>query len=128
MAIYTNLPIYKATYSLLLDVAKTMPNVPRDCRYTIGQDLRHKLTEILVLVYQANRVYHKVKIIEHMRETLLEAQVYIRLMNDMHYISEGKYLAFVEQTRNMSTQMTAWEKSERAKEQTVASPATGSGD
>lgn len=127
MAIYTNLPIYRATYTLLLDVTKAMQNVPRDCRYTLGQDLRRKLTEILVLIYQANRTPHKLKTIALMRETLLEAQVYIRLMSDMHYISEGKYLALAEQTSNMSKQMTSWEKSERTRETNSGEPRGGLG-
>lgn len=128
MAIYTNLPIYKASYTLLLDVTREMANVPRDCRYTMGQDLRHKLTDIIVLIYRANRTRQKVKIISQMREILLEAQVYLRLMSDMHYISERKYIALADATHNMSKQMTAWEKSERARNNDSGEPAAGSDD
>ncbi|MBQ8222058.1 MAG: four helix bundle protein [Bacteroidales bacterium] len=113
MAIYTNLPIYKASYSLLLDINRMMPNVPRDCRYSIGQELRKKIMEIIVLIYRANRTRDKLSIISKMRESLLEVQVYIRLMSDMKYISERKYINLVEQTTSMSKQMSAWEKSEQ---------------
>ena len=113
MAIYTNLPIYKASYSLLLDINRMMPNVPRDCRYSIGQELRKKIMEIIVLIYRANRTRGKLSIISKMRESLLEVQVYIRLMSDMKYISERKYINLVEQTTSMSKQMSAWEKSEQ---------------
>ena len=113
MAIYTNLPIYKASYSLLLDINRMMPNVPRDCRYSIGQELRKKIMEIKVLIYRANRTRDKLSIISKMRESLLEVQVYIRLMSDMKYISERKYINLVEQTTSMSKQMSAWEKSEQ---------------
>ncbi len=112
MAIYTNLPVYKASYCLLLSVSKMLPNLPRDCRYSIGTELRHKLVEIIILIYRANRERSKVSIIRKMRERLLEAQVYIRLLCDMKYISEKKYLELVEQTSDMSKQMSAWEKSE----------------
>lgn len=128
MAIYTNLPIYRASYSLLLDVTRTMTNVPRDCRYTLGQDLRRKLTDIILLIYRANRTRQKVKTISLMRETLLEAQVYIRLMSDMHYISERKYAALAEQTAGMSKQMAMWEKSERMKEKNNGEPDGDTGD
>ena len=47
-----------------------------------------------------------------MREVLLEVQVYIRLMSDLKYISERKYVALMEETTSMSKQMTAWERSE----------------
>lgn len=113
MAIYTNLPIYKASYSLLLDINRTMPNLPRDCRYSIGQELRQKIMEIIILIYRANRTRDKLSVIVKMRECLLEVQVYIRLMSDMKYISERKYINLVEQTTSMSKQMSAWEKSEQ---------------
>lgn len=113
MAIYTNLPIYKASYSLLLEINRMMPDVPRDCRYSIGQELRQKTMEIIVLIYRANRTRKKVFIISKMRECLLEVQVYIRLMSDMKYISERKYTQLIEQTTSMSKQMAAWERNEQ---------------
>lgn len=51
-----------------------------------------------------------------MREILLEVQVYIRLMCDLRYISEKKYVELAEQTASMSKQMAAWEKSEQQKQ------------
>ncbi len=116
MAIYTNLPIYKATYTLLLCINKMMPDMPRDCRYSLGAELRKKIMEIIILVYRANRIRQKVSIILKMRESLLEAQVYIRLLCDMKYISERRYAELAEQTSNMSKQMSAWEKSELKKQ------------
>ena len=111
MAIYTNLPVYKASYSLMLEVNRLMPNLPRDCRYSMGQEIRQKIMEIIVLIYRANRTREKVAVISKMRETLLEVQVYIRLMSDLKYISERKYVQLIEQTTSMSKQMAAWERS-----------------
>lgn len=116
MAIYTNLPIYKAAYGLMLSVSKIMPLLPRDSRYSLGQDCRRKIMDIIVLIYRANRMRHKVRTISTMRETLLEVQVYIRLMCDLRHISERKYVELAEQTASMSKQMAAWEKSEQQKE------------
>lgn len=116
MAIYTNLPIYKATYMLMLEVSRMMPDMPRDCRYSLGQDVKHKIMEMIIFIYRANRTKGKVPLILKMREALLEVQVYIRLMSDMRYISEGKYLNLAEQISTMSKQLSAWEKSERQKQ------------
>lgn len=116
MAIYTNLPIYKAAYGLMLSVSKIMPLLPRDSRYSLGQDCHRKIMDIIVLIYRANRMRHKARTISTMRETLLEVQVYIRLMCDLQHISERKYVELAEQTASMSKQMAAWEKSEQQKE------------
>lgn len=115
MAIYTNLPIYKASYSLMLSFSRILPDMPRDCRYSLGQDVRQKIMDIIILIYRANRTRHKVTMIQQMREVLLEVQVYVRLMCDMKYISEGRYLTLAEQTSNMSKQLVSWEKSEKEK-------------
>ncbi len=112
MAIYTNLPIYKSAYSLLLAVSGMMPGLSRDCRYTLGQELRHRITDILLLVYRANRIQYKIPVIESMRDALLEVQLYIRIMCDLKYISEGRYVELIEYTYAISKQMSAWEKSE----------------
>ena len=116
MAIYTNLPIYKATYMLMLEVSRLMPDLPRDCRYSLGQDVRRKIMEMIILIYRANRIKGKVAMILKMREELLEIQVYIRLMSDMRHISERCYLKLAEQMTDMSKQLAAWEKSERQKQ------------
>lgn len=115
MAIYTQLPIYRASYNLLLEICRMQKDIPKDSRYTIGQALKSKAMDIIVLIYRASRSQHKVNTIMTMRETLLEVQVYIRLLCDMRQISEKRYSALAEQTSGMSKQMAAWEKSERAK-------------
>ena len=112
MAIYTNLPVYKAAYSLMLDVSRMLPNLPRDCRFSLGVDVRRGVMDIIIFIYRANRTRHKVPVIAKMRETLLEVQVYFRLMCDLRYISENKYVALMELTSDMSRQMALWEKSE----------------
>ena len=116
MAIYTNLPVYKASYRLMLSLSRIMPNMPRDCRYSIGQDARQRVMDIIILIYNANREQNKLQSIRKMQELIVEVQVYIRLMNDMRYISEGAYLDFVEQMVSITKQMSAWEKHERIKQ------------
>lgn len=115
MAIYTNLPIYKDSYLLLLLVAKVLKDTSRDCRFTIGEDLRGKIMNLILLIYQANREKVKIGKILEMRETTLQIQVYIRLMWDLREVSEKKYLQLVEKTTEISKQLSAWEKFERSK-------------
>ncbi len=116
MAIYTNLPVYKATYSLLLAVSKMLTSLPRDSRYSAGAELRRRLMDIIVMIYRANRTRQKTHIIQTMRETLLEAQVHLRLLCDMRHISERLYTELAEQTAGISRQLAAWERSEREKQ------------
>lgn len=116
MAIYTNLPIYRATYDLLLEVERFMPNVPRQSRYTLCQNLNERIMEILVLVYKANASRNKLPMISQMRSKLVEVQVFFRLLADMRHISEKMYVAMADKTSGMSRQLAAWEKSERTRQ------------
>lgn len=113
MAIYTNLPVFKDSYLLLLAICQLAPNMPRDCRYTLGQELRGKMMDIMVLIFQANSTRDKRPVIGQMRRRLVEVQVYLRLMSDLHYIAERKYAQLAEQSAGVSRQMAAWEKSVR---------------
>ena len=47
MATYNQLPVYKATYDLLLYVYQTGKDVQRDYRYTLGETLKRDLITIL---------------------------------------------------------------------------------
>ena len=66
MATYNQLPVYKATYDLLLYVYQIGKNVQRDYRYTLGETLKKDLIMILTLIYRANSTRQKV-------ETIIEA-------------------------------------------------------
>lgn len=111
MAIYTQLPIYHAAYNLLLSVNRMLPDLPRICRYTIGQDVTHDLMEILTLIYRASRSPAKSLMIGQMRDILQQVQVRFRLLSDMRSLSMNHYAVLIEQTESMSKQMAAWEKS-----------------
>lgn len=54
MATYNQLPVYKATYDLLLYVYQIGKDVQRDYRYTLGETLKKDLIAILILIYRAN--------------------------------------------------------------------------
>lgn len=116
MAIYTNLPVFKDSYQLLLAICQLSPHLPRDCRYTLGQELRSRMMEIMVMIYRANAMRDKQPVIARMRRTMVEVQVYLRLMCDLRYVAERRYAQLAEQTAGISKQMAAWEKSVRTKD------------
>lgn len=40
MAIYENLPVFKQSYDLLIDIYGMAKNMSRDYRFTIGEELK----------------------------------------------------------------------------------------
>lgn len=95
MAQYENLPVFKATYDLLLDVYARTKNVPRD---------------LLVLIYKANSCRDKEPILRECLDRFLAVRLRIRLLKDMCHISISQFAQLALKTETISKQLTAWHK------------------
>lgn len=110
MAIYTNLPVYEDSYQLLLCLVSFSRNMQRDFRYTLGEQVKNKVVEMMVLIFRANRSKDKTEHITQAREKLAEVQIVIRLLNELRQISDKQFTALVEKTVSISKQLSSWEK------------------
>lgn len=54
MALYENLPAYKAAYDLMLNVSRMDINLTREYRYNLGEKLKGELIGLIVCIYRAN--------------------------------------------------------------------------
>lgn len=118
MAIYTNLPVYEECYQLLLQLVTFSRQMQRDFRYTLGEKLQQTVVEIIVLIFKANKVELKTPHIAKAREKLVEAQVMMRVLNDIRQLSDKQYVQLVERTTSVSKQLASWERSSVGREYT----------
>ena len=109
MAVYDNLPVYKASYDLLQSVYARTGNVPRDVRFTLVETLKNELTEIIVLIYKANTTPDKLPHIERARELVVSVKVRLRLLSDLRHINLKTYAQFSEQVESVSKQLASWQ-------------------
>lgn len=119
MATYNQLPVYKATYDLLLFVYQIGQNVQRDYRYTLGETMKKDLIEVLVLIYRANSSRQKGEVISEAREKLVAVKLQLRLLNDLKQISLKAYADASLMTESISKQLAAWQKSYEGRPPTV---------
>lgn len=120
MAVYDNLPVYKAAYDLLLAVFKMNINLTREHRYTLGEKLKGELTDLIVCIYRANSGEEDKE--EHLRaarEHVVVVKLYMRMLHDLNQINLKRFVALSEQTENLSKQLTAWHKSVVVKRKNV---------
>ncbi len=110
MAQYDNLPVYKATYDLLLSLFKASLNWQREFRYTLGEKLKEELTEMLLLVYRANASHDKAGYIAEAREMAELVKLNLRLLHDLKQINSKQYMGYAEMTENISKQLALWHK------------------
>lgn len=113
MAIYDNLPVYKQSYDLLLDVYTVSKNLSRDYRFSLGEELKKKIMDLMICIYHANANAdeQKIKYLRSAREYVVEIKLFIRLLADLKQISISRQALFTEKVESVSKQLAAWEKS-----------------
>jgi|GEM_PF-1513508 len=68
MSLYDELPVFKASYDLLLNVFQFTASFKREYKYTVGEKLKNETLALITLVYRANSSKEKVEIIQQARE------------------------------------------------------------
>ena len=112
MALYNELPVFKAAYDLLLDIYRFSATLTREYRYTLGEKLKNETLELLMLVYRANSSKTKFDIIQQAREQIEIVRLLLRVLKDLNQISVNNFVRVNQQVENVSKQLTGWQKSQ----------------
>jgi hypothetical protein len=108
MAIYDNLPVYKTSYDLLLNLFTVCQNMERDYKFTIGEKLKNETVELIINVYRANSRAEKADYIQKARENAEVIRLLLRLFNDLKQMSLSHFVALNEKLESVSKQLAAW--------------------
>jgi hypothetical protein len=54
LALFSDLPVYKSTYDLLLAIFQFTKDPGKDYKYTVGESIKKVTIELLTLIYRAN--------------------------------------------------------------------------
>lgn len=111
MAKYDELPVYKASYDLLLEIFLFTKEFNKEFKYTVGESLKKETLELITLIFQANSKTDKKETIQTAREKIEVVRLFIRLMKDLKQISIKKFVQVNKQVENVSKQLTGWQKS-----------------
>lgn len=110
MAIYLELPVYKACYELYLEFVKVRRTLPREERYTIGQELDRVMVEVLVLLQRINATRDRVPLIGRARQLVAEIRIRMRVLKDVKALSAGRFTALFDLSESVSKQLVSWQK------------------
>jgi hypothetical protein len=113
MALYDELPVFKAAYDLLLDIYRFSSTLTREYKYTLGEKLKNETLELLMLVYRANSSKTKFDIIQQAREQIEVVRLLLRVLKDLNQISVNSFVRVNQQVENVSKQLTGWQKSQK---------------
>jgi hypothetical protein len=59
MALHTELPVYRDTYKLVLEIFVTTKNFPKEYKYSLGRDMKRDVLVLMRCIYRANRAQEK---------------------------------------------------------------------
>ena len=115
MALYYNLPIYKASYKLVSLLFVSSSNFDREYKYTAGQELKAEGFLLVKNIYRANKAKDKIIHIGDARENLEVIRLFLRLMQDFNQLSLKKFVEINQTIEEVSKQLAAWEKYSKTK-------------
>jgi hypothetical protein len=113
MALYNELPVFKAAYDLLLNIYGFSATLTREYKYTLGEKLKNETLELLLIVYRANSGKEKYDIIQQAREQIELVRLLLRVLKDLNQISVNSFVRVNQQVENVSKQLTGWQKSQK---------------
>lgn len=111
MAIYNDLPIYKASYDLLIEIFHFVKNFSKEYKYTVGDNLKKEMIDLMMLIYRANSYRDKISIIQEAREKIEVIRLLVRLMKDLRQINLPLFVQVNERIELVSRQLSGWQKS-----------------
>lgn len=111
MSLYIELPVYKKSYDLLLELHRLSMILPKSYRYTYGERLQKESFELLVNIYKSNATVEKIPVISKGRENLEVIRLAIRILFDMKQIGIKKMVLVNEMIEDVSKQLAGWQKS-----------------
>jgi hypothetical protein len=90
MATYDNLPVYKASYDLLLLLFRSGKNMDRDYRHTLGETIKEELVALITNIYRANCRVEKKLLLSNARENLEVVRLLMLLYKDLKQIKTNE--------------------------------------
>ena len=58
MGLHNELPVYKASYDLLLEIFQFTKDFSKDFKYTVGESLKNETIKLLTLIFMKRFIKH----------------------------------------------------------------------
>jgi four helix bundle protein len=87
MALYSELPIYRDTYKLIIEVFNIVKEFPREHKYYVGDDMRKSVFMLFKPIYRANSCKdkeEKIKYLDNFIDNFEELKIELKLCIDLH--------------------------------------------
>lgn len=112
MVLYDNLPVYKESYDLLIQIFEVVKKFEKQYKYTIWDKIKNEIVDLITNIYRANSSFEtRILNIKRAREQIEILKLYFRLSRDLKILSINKFADLALKIENLSKQLYSWEKS-----------------
>ena len=113
MALYTDLPVYRDVYQLVLNVFEYTKEFGREYKYTLGQDMKRDVLQLVRNLYRANKAKDKQMHLEHFLDDFELLKLEIRVSTDMKLLSIKKQATLSLLLERIGKQVVGWRNANR---------------
>ena len=103
MVLYNELPVYRDSYNLLLEIYKATNKFSHEYKYCLGQDMKRDVLNLFRSLYRANRAVEKHQPLEEFLDDFELLKIEIRMCGDLRLLPDA-----------IGRQITAWKNKSRA--------------
>lgn len=108
MSLYTELPIYRDSYNLLLTIYQLTAKFSREYKYTLGQDMKRDALNLFRNLYMANRSFDKRQNLDEFLAGFELLKLEVRMCVDLRLVSLKKMAELSLLTDNIGRQINSW--------------------
>lgn len=117
LPVLDNVQVYKDTFDLLVFVYRTSAGLNREYRFTLGEEMKKTLQQLLTAIYEAKkRPPPRSLLIEEAMHWCYEAKVLYRTMDELGLLKSSKCAIYIHSLATISKQLTAWHRYEVRRE------------
>ena len=113
MALYTELPVYRDTYRLILKVFEYTREFAREYKYTLGEDMRRDALHLVRSIYRANKHSNRSEQLDVFLDEFELLKLKIRLCVDMKLLPIKKQALLSGLLEGIGKQVTGWRNASR---------------
>ena len=96
--------------------------LPRDYRYSLGEDIRRGVKSALLGISLAWKGEDRLANVRASRLAMLDVQLSLRLLSDLKALPDKRYVYFLEMVEDTMKQLSNWERNEHQSRSAAGMP------
>lgn len=115
--LYDNLPVYRTSYDLLVELFRFTKDFSREYKFTLGESIKKETVAMITNIYRANSSFDKrEERIRAARENVEVIRLFLRILKDLRQVNLEKFISLNEKIESVSRQLTGWQEKSRRPE------------